>query len=73
MKLDVQFKLKSNPMYLEYLHSNSYWYKYLNRDESSINDFINEVKINYKLRPVDKITNAINTLDMLSNVLNTLK
>ncbi len=73
MKLDVQFKLKSNPMYLEYLHSNSYWYKYLNRDESSINDFINEVKVNYKLRPVDKITNAINTLDMLSNVLNTLK
>lgn len=73
MTLDVQFKLKSNPVYLEYLHSNSYWYKYLNRDPSSINDFINEVKINYKLRPVDKITNAINTLDMLSNVLNTLK
>ena len=73
MKLDVQFKLKSNPMYLEYLHSNSYWYKYLHRDESSINDFINEVQVNYKLRPVDKITNAINTLDMLSNVLNTLK
>ena len=50
MKLDVQFKLKSNPMYLEYLHSNSYWYKYLNRDESSINDFINELLQKKKMK-----------------------
>lgn len=72
MKLETQFKLKSNPMYIEYLHTHSYWYKILNR-EDKINDFINELKIEYGLRPVDKINKAINTMDMISNLLSALK
>lgn len=73
MTLETQFKLKSNPLYLEYLHSNSYWYKILNRDPLKFNDFVNEVKINYKLRPSDKINKVIGTFELISNIMSSLK
>ena len=73
MTLDVQFKLKNNPLFIKYLHENSYWYKILNRDPNMFNDFVEEVKKNYKLRTSDKINEALNTFEMLSNIFTALK
>lgn len=73
MTLDVQFKLKSNPLYIRYLHENSYWYKYLNRNPQIFDEFLNEVKSNYKLRTTDKINKALSTFEMLSNIVSSLK
>ena len=73
MKLDVQFKLKSNPLFIKYLHENSYCYKILNRDPDMFNEFVNEVKKNYKLRPTDRISEAINTFEMLTSIFSSLK
>lgn len=73
MTLDIQFKLKSNPLYIEYLHNNSYWYKILNRNPDKFNDFIEEVKSKYHLRPADKIKKALDTVDMLSSILSSFK
>ena len=72
MTLDVQFKLKSNPLYIKYLHENSYWYKILNRDPEKFNDFVEEVKTNYKLRPTDRLNKALSTFEMISSILSTL-
>ena len=69
MTLELQFKLKSNPMYLNYLHTSSNWYKYLNRNPDSFNDFIEEVKAAYKLRPQDKIDKIMNALDVLNIIM----
>ena len=73
MTLDVQFKLKSNPLFIKYLHENSYWYKILNREPNMFNEFVNEVKKNYKLRPSDKINEAINTFEMITSIFSALK
>lgn len=73
MILDIQFKLRSNPIYLEYLHNNSYWYKILNRNPDKFSDFIEEVKDNYHLRPTDRIKKALDTVDMLSSIFSSLK
>ncbi len=73
MTLDVQFKLKSNPLYIKYLHENSYWYKYLNRNPKIFDEFINEVKSSYKLRTTDKINKALSTFEMISNIMSSLK
>lgn len=73
MTLDLQFKLKSNPLYVKYLHENSYWYKILNRNPLEFNRFIEEVKNNYHLRPTDKIKRVIDTMDLIGNLLSTLK
>ena len=73
MNIELQIKLRSNPLYLKYLHENSYWYKILNRDSNKINEFIEEVKSNYHLRPTDKIKKAIDTVDMLTSILSSFK
>lgn len=73
MTLDVQFKLKSNPLFIKYLHENSYWYKILNRNPEMFNEFIEEVKKNYKLRTTDRINEALNTFEMLTSIFSTLK
>ena len=73
MTLEVQFKLKSNPLFIKYLHENSYWYKILNREPNMFNEFVNEVKKNYKLRTSDKINEAINTFEMLTSIFGALK
>ena len=70
MILDIQFKLKSNPNYIKYLRENSYWYKILTRDPSVFKEFVDEVKVNYKLRPIDKINDAISTIEMISTIMN---
>ena len=73
MTLDIQFKLKSNPLFIKYLHENSYWYKILNRNPNMFNNFVEEVKKNYKLRTSDRINEALNTFEMISTIFSTLK
>ena len=73
MLIDIQFKIKSNPNFINYLHTHSYWYKILNRDPSKINDFIYEAKSFYGLRTTDKINKALNTFEMFSSIISTLK
>jgi hypothetical protein len=73
MILDIQFKLKSNPLYIKYIHENSYWYKILNRDPSMWGNFVESVKDTYHLRTTDKINNALDAIDMITKVISTLK
>ena len=72
MTLDLQFKLKSNPLYIKYLHENSHWYKILNRDPDMFDNFIEELKVNYKLRPTDRISKVLNTFEMVSSIISSL-
>lgn len=73
MSLDIQFKLKSDPNYIKYLRENSHWYKLLTRNPLLFDEFKDEMKTNYKLRPIDKINNAISTIEMLQSIMSTLK
>ena len=72
MTLETQFRIKSNPLYIKYLHENSHWYKILNRYPEQFNSFIEELKINYKLRASDKLGQALSTFEMLSSIISTL-
>ena len=73
MTLEVQFKLKSNPLYIKYLHENSYWYKILTREPNMFNEFENEVKKNYKLRFSDRLNETLNTFEFISSIFSSLK
>lgn len=72
MTLETQFKIKSNPLYIKYLHENSNWYKILNRNPYMFNSFVDELKVNYKLRPSDRLDRALSTFEMLSTIISTL-
>lgn len=69
MTLELQFKLKSNPLYLKYLHESSNWYKILNRNPLAFNEFLEDMKKKYKIRPQDKIDKVMNALDVLNVIM----
>ena len=73
MSLETQFTLKNNEQYITYLRSHSYWYKELNRNPEKLRDFIEEVRIFYKLRTSDRIEKAIETVEFLESILSTMQ
>lgn len=73
MNLDIQFKIKNDINYQKYIRENSYWYKILNRTPEAFKDFEEEVKDRYKLRPSDRISKALENLEMIQAIFSTLK
>lgn len=73
MTNEVNNKLKSNPLYIKYLREHSYYYKLLNRDPNLINGFIEEVKKEYKLRGIDRISKLSDYMDLFSSIVSNLK
>ena len=73
MTIEIQYKLKNNPNYLRYIRQKSNWYKILNRNPNLFKKFEEEVKEVYQLRPTDRISKALDTIELLQNVISTLK
>ena len=73
MNLDIQFKIKNDKNLSNYLRQNSNWYKYLNRNPANFNNFVNEMREAYKLRPTDKFNNFVEKLDLISSFIDVLK
>ena len=73
MNLNLQFKIKQDPIQQQFLREYSYWYKYLNRSELYYKEFINDMKNKYKLRTTDKLNKVIEDINMFSSFLDVLK
>ena len=73
MQLNGLMELKKDKKMWELLKYNSYWCKDLNRDARNIKNYKNDMKVKYKLRTTDKISDAIDNIDLISNVLGALK
>lgn len=73
MKYELVERLRSNPLLSQYLKYNSYWYKELIRNPSSIKNLEQEMKKEYKLTTEDKITKLSERMNMLSSFLDVLK
>ena len=73
MQLDVQMELRKNEKMARFLKENSYWIKELNRNPESYKKFVSEMKVKYKLRTTDKVSEVIDNIDLISTVLQTLK
>lgn len=72
MNRDLLLYIKSKKNYYNYLKENSYWIKEINR-ENDIKAFSSFIKEKYRLRATDKISDAIDNIDLINNVLETLK
>lgn len=73
MQVNALTELKKDPKMVELLKYNSYWLKELNRDATSIKRYKSDMKAKYHLRATDKISDAIDNIDIISNVLSALK
>ena len=70
MFYEVKDKLDKDPRFKKYLREHSNWYKKLNRDPNSYNEFVKEMKVKYKLRTIDKIDNFVDTVDLVTKIIN---
>lgn len=73
MQMRALLELKKDKKMWDLLKINSYWIKDLNRDSNNVKKFKENMKIKYKLRTTDKISDAIDNIDLISNVLGALK
>lgn len=73
MQLYNQIAFKENPKLYNYLKSNSFYFKELNRDTIDAKVFLKEMKIKYKERATDKLSSAAENIELISSVLNVLK
>ena len=73
MTLDIQFKIRNNKLYKEYLRSHSIWYKVLTREPYRINEFEDEVRHFYKLTPADRISKMMDTIEIIQSFMSALK
>lgn len=73
MTLELQFKIKNNPMYQNYLRENSYWYKILNRNPETFKELDAKAKERYQVRATDKIGKILNAMEMVNTLVSTFK
>ena len=73
MQVTALIELKKKPKIFELLKYNSYWLKDLNRDPNNVRAFLSSMKVKYRMRATDKVSDAIDNIDIISNVLNALK
>lgn len=73
MQVSALLELKKDKKMFDLLKANSYWIKELNRDAVNIKAYKEDMKVKYRLRATDKISDAIDNIDIISNVLSALK
>lgn len=73
MDIILQQKLAEDKKMAELLKLNSYWYKELNRNSDQYKNFVSAMKEKYHLKMTDKINNAIDNIDIITGILDTLK
>ncbi len=73
MQLITLYALKNDAKMHEFLHENSNWYKYLNRNSKNYDAFIKAMRKQYKLTPTDKISSTLDNIDLISTVIQTIK
>lgn len=73
MQVNALLELKKDGKIFDLLKYNSYWLKELNRDATNVKRYKDDMKVKYRLRTTDKISDAIDNIDIISNVLSALK
>ena len=72
MNIDLQYRINNNLQYRRFLSENSYWYKYLNRNNIYFKDFIIQMKKVYKLTTKDRLDRMKDGIDTISKIMDIL-
>ncbi len=73
MEYFLQQKLVEDKKFKKYLDENSNYIKYLNRNPENYKIFMKEMKELYKERTSDKLSDMVNTIDIVSSLIDTFK
>ena len=72
MNKELLIKIKSDPNLYNYLKYHSYWYKDLKRKPERFNEFVYEMKKEYKLTVSDKISDVGDKISFIRSFLDML-
>lgn len=64
-------ELKKDKLY-DYLKENSHYIKDFYRNQSFYNTYKKEIKEKYNLRLTDKVSNVINDIELISNIISNI-
>ncbi len=73
MEYFLQQKLLEDKKFKKYFDENTNFIKYFNRNPEYYREFMKEMKEVYKERTTDKLNDAINTINVVSSIIDTLK
>ena len=73
MRLDIQYRIKENPLYVQFLRENSIYYKLLTRSPDMFSDFEKKAKERFKVRASDKLERLSSTMELINSLVSTLK
>ena len=73
MTFDIYYRINNDINLKKFLRENSYWYKELNRNDNSFKYFVDDMKVKYKLRTIDKIDNFVDSVDLITKILDASK
>ena len=73
MEYFLQQKLKEDKKFKKYFDENSNQVKYFNRNPEYYKTFMKDMKELYKERTTDKLSDALNTIEIVSSIIHTLK
>ena len=73
MRYDIMKDLLENKEYYNYLKENSGWVRVLRDNPNAYKAFVKFIKEKYELRVQDKVFNFGNKLNVLSEVLSSIK
>ena len=73
MNKELLIKFKENAKLFDHFKEHSYYIKYLNRTPDYFNEFSRKMKEIYKERTTDKISSAIDGVEMISSIIDTIK
>lgn len=69
----LQSRINADINLKRFLRENSYWYKILNRNENVFPEFVQDMKVKYKLTTSDKINRTIDNIGMIQSFLEVLR
>lgn len=73
MHISISKEILENEKNLQHLLEHSYYIKQLNRNSDNFRFFLKDMKAIYKERATDKISGAIDTVEMVSTLIDSLK
>ena len=73
MSIELMNRINADINLKRFLRENSYWYKILNRNENAYMEFVDDMKIKYKLTTTDKINRTIDNIGLIQSFLEVFK
>lgn len=73
MTVELQLKINSDPRLKSFIRQYPNWYKLLNRNPNLFNEFIQDMKVKYKITTADKLNKTLDSITMFQTFLEVLK